>query len=366
VTWSLRSLAQHRGRLLANVGAVALAVALMLVLLALIAGTVDQYTNYAEHIDAAVFVAQRGAASLLEPSLLPASVGEDVARVKDVEAVSAIYGQVVTLSLDGRTYPAYLLGYDTNRGMGGPWAVAAGKPAPRRGEALVDAGLAARLGLALGDQVAVPGRTLKIVGLTRDSGFRYPYIFVDQEDAGVMLGLPERLNYLLVGVRPGADAAAVAATINSEVPAVSAYPRAAFIRNSAEPLERTVLPAMRLMFLVGLLVSILVIAFTVYASVVDRQRELATVKAIGAGSIQLYTFTLEPALVSALLGFVAGLLLTELLVFLLPRLTGGVAMRLDYEIVLVGLVLALAIAALAAVAPVLRLLHLEPAEAFRN
>lgn len=362
---ALRNLIHDGIRLLVSVGGLALSVSLILVLLALTGGLPGQYSAYADHLNADVFVAQRGSTTLLEPSILNEAVQADLLEIEGVQLVSGLYGQPVSLNLEGNIDQAYVIGVDQDSGLGGPWSTLAGKSQVHRGEAILDAALASRLGLRLGDQISVPGRTLKVTGVSAGTNFRYGLIFLERADASFVLGLPDRFNYFLIRAQPGQNAVSLASAINRTIPQVTAEDRATFARASVAPLEQSVLPTMRLMLGVGIFAGTIVIGLIVYAAVLERSREFATVKAIGAGPRQLYAISLQQSLIMAILGFGSGLFLTEILVLATPRIITAVSVRLEPGAVGTGLVITLAMAALAAFLPVRRLIRLDPATAFR-
>ncbi len=164
----------------------------------------------------------------------------------------------------------------------------------------------------IGDVREIGGRKARIVGLTRGvSGFLVtPYVFTTLERADRYLERPGgRCSYFLVQVEPNVDVASVCEAISRRVPELDALPSSVYGWLSIQFwMTRTGLGiSFGAATLLGLFVGLVMVAQTLYASVLDRLSEFGTLKAIGAREPQLFRILMLQALLLAGIGAVFGL-----------------------------------------------------------
>jgi putative ABC transport system permease protein len=125
---------------------------------------------------------------------------------------------------------------------------------------------------------------------------------------GLLETLREKTHYVLVRLAPGADAPAVAAEIRRRLPYNDVYTKAEWARRSRSYwLVSTGLGMnMGVTVFLGVLVGIVVVAQTLYTSAVEHVKEFGTVKAVGGSNWDIYRILGEQAVIAAVLGFVAG------------------------------------------------------------
>jgi putative ABC transport system permease protein len=122
----------------------------------------------------------------------------------------------------------------------------------------------------------------------------------------------------------------------------------------------------KLMVAVAFVAGTLVVALTIYASVVERRREYGIVKALGASGARIATMVVRQTLVLVAFGFIVGAALflggRQLIAMVRPQFsivltTGGVARALIAAL-LMGLV--------AALVPARRVATAEPSSVYRG
>jgi putative ABC transport system permease protein len=218
---------------------------------------------------------------------------------------------------DGRFENVIVVGSDAGSLLGNAWVTADGDPYSVRQPdgVLVDVCDLAKLGQCrIGDTREINGRRAKIVGLTHGIvGFTTnPYIFTTLERARnkYTTGIPpEHCSYFLVKAKPGENVRALAERIQQRVPELDAYDRQTYSRMCMEYwLTRTGIGiSFGLAALLGLLVGLVMVAQTLYASVNERVREFGTLKAMGADDRCVSRFLVAQAFANALAGSVLGL-----------------------------------------------------------
>jgi putative ABC transport system permease protein len=171
-------------------------------------------------------------------------------------------------------------------GLGTP-PLAGGRPVTRAGEVVADTGL----GLAVGDRLELSGRRLEVVGLADRVTwfFGMPTLFLALEDAQAVAfgGQPLAMAVLTRGV-PAAGAAGLERFSNTQA-----------VADLERPLVRG-LQSIDLISALLWLVAAGIIGSIMYLSVLERLRELAVLKAVGASNRSLLAgFAIQAVLLSA-------------------------------------------------------------------
>jgi putative ABC transport system permease protein len=365
---ALRNLFQSRTRLVISVGGVALALLLMLALDAIFAGMQRQVTIYIDQSRADVFVAQPGVRNMhMASSSLPAGLAPEVAAVAGVDSVTPIMYVTNIVVAGGQRQLAYIIGLPDGAAAGGPWDVVEGKPLPGPGEAVMDAGVARKAGVGLGDEVEVFGRRLRLVGLARGTAtISNSVVFIHAEDFAALRTGPGVVSFLLVRGQPGEAPEALAARIEAEVKGVTAISRIAFAAEERRVIRDMGSDVVGIMNMVGFVIGLAVTALTVYTATLSRRAEYGVLKAIGARNSQLYQAVLAQALISVMLGLTLGLALTLTLQFAVPRLALPLVLATTPASLVRVSAAALLIAGLSAVLPIQQIAGLDPALVFRG
>lgn len=211
--------------------------------------------------------------------------------------------------------PVFVIGVDEGSLLGNVWNLSQGKPDDVR---MTDGIIIDELeddkldGPKLGDIREINGVRARVVAKSRGvMGFLVnPYVFTTYSRASRFTNKPpDRCSYFLIQLEPGIDPHAVCAAVKQRIPEVEAYTRNEYSRISVNYwMTRTGLGiSFGAATLLGLLVGMIVVAQTLYALVLDRLAEFATLKAIGAGELQIVSILLAQALVMAIVGSVVGL-----------------------------------------------------------
>jgi putative ABC transport system permease protein len=266
-----------------------------------------------------------------------------------------------SVTLIGARYP-----YD----LGGPWSIARGSTAAltRPNTVLFDDGDRAALGgLNYGSVREVKGRRITVGGFTWGLiPFGPSYAFGDYDLVREVTGVEhDRANFVLVKARPGQDVDAIKRDLAARADNAVVLTRREFSRLCMRHL--LVKTAIGVTFgtstMFGLVVGFVIVALSMFSSVVDNLREFGTLKAVGSTNADLMILMFAQAVAVAVLGSVIGLgLVTQiavwirtprLAVLLPPWLLGGSAVLM--------VLLCIAASSLA----LQRIRKLEPAMVFR-
>ena len=362
-----RNLFQEKTRFVLCVSGVALAVMLVLVLTSFERGMYKQLSAYLEHAPGSVVVLQEGVDNLLasSSSTLPATTLESVRDVPGVQQAVPILSRFIVVDIHAKKQPVYLIGYDLQLG-GGPWAIVAGQAPQADSDVVLDAVLAKRHSLGVGDTLEMLGREFTISGLSDGTtSWMLSFVFVRISAAQSLFLAPGISSAILLSPDIGIEATALREWADS-IPGSTAILKRDVVANDQALYGGIFSAPIRLMAGIALVVGALVVGFVIYTSTIERQREYGVFKAIGASNRVLYRVLVSQAVISASTGAVAGIGLaftaTQLIMTLRPQFLLVVEPVAISQALIAGALMAV----LAALVPDRVVARLAPAEAFQR
>ena len=273
---------------------------------------------------------------------------------------------------DGRQESVQVVGVDISSGLGLPWNIVAGTLDDlRKPDAVfVDEIYRAKLGVErIGQVVEIRGRRARIAGFTR--GIRAfttsPYVFTTFKNALDYTGQREdRTLYILVKAADGVDHDALRQTLAARLSDVDVVTNDGFSRMTRVYWMFTTGAgiAVLLAAVLGLVVGVVVVAQTIYATTVDHIREYGTLKAMGATNRYLYGVIILQAVISAFIGYALGMVVSVFVVRGSEQ--GGAAILLPPPMAALMLGLTLAMCVGAAVVSINKVTRLDPAMVFKG
>lgn len=258
-----------------------------------------------------------------------------------------------------------IVGVPRESTLGRPWNMHAGAlPFDRPYAIVTDLCDREKLeGVKIGDLREIGGRRARLVGETDGvlSFLVAPYVFTSYDEALKFLGKdPRSCSYFLVKILPGQDPDQVCQRIMRQIPELDALPAPLYSQISQQFwLTRT---GIGLSFgaatLMGLMVGLVMVAQTLYASVIDRVSEFAALKAMGASDRQIFWLLGIQAVFMAIVGSLLGLVVVAVLQRFAstPRASIEIPLWLSAG----SFVLVLAICVLAALLPYERVRRIDP------
>jgi putative ABC transport system permease protein len=363
VAW--RNLLTDKTRLALSIGGVALATMLILLLNGFLVGMNAQIAAYLEHEPGSLVVAQDGVRNLLGvSSQLPADAASSV-KARGAAQVVPILSQFVILDLHDQKQPAYLVGYNPQIG-GGPWRMASGREPRTDREVVLDAIMAQRHGLSLGDSVEIKDRDFTVVGLSQETNsWMTSFAFIRKRAAEILFRAPGATSYLLVTPRDATGLENLRRRLN-DLSGLEATPKSEVIANDLKLFGKVFSVPIQLMVAIAFLVGTLVVGLVIYTATIERQREYGVLKAIGARNPLLYRIVASQALVAASAGSVLGVGLTFGASQLIMNLRPQFLIVIEPNAVLQALAAGLAMALLSGLFPTRVIAGLAPAEVFRK
>jgi putative ABC transport system permease protein len=269
-----------------------------------------------------------------EASRIPHDTREAVGRIGGVAEAGAVTYQSIEAERHGRKMRLFLVGYELGR-PGGPPAIVAGRTIARgRFELVADRST----GLKPGERLRLGRETFDVVGLTAGqvSSGGDPVVYVTLRDS-------QKLQFDLAPAAERRELArgssganlhivnAVVARVSPNVPigTVAQDVRrwkhlAALTQDEQEAiLSRSVIERARrqigLFTTILLIVSTVIVALIIYTLTIDKLKEIATLKLIGAPDSTIVGLIVQQALAMGAIGFVFGVTLIGLLKDFFPR-----------------------------------------------
>jgi putative ABC transport system permease protein len=360
-----RNLFQDRRRASLAVSGIAVALLLVLVLNGIVDGGTRQVTNYLRHLPADAIASQRGVRTMhMSESALPEDITARAARVPGVAWAAPIdYASATVHSATGRQL-AYVIGYDTRTGRGGPWDMAHGRR-PAAGEAVLDEVAATRLGVDVGSGIDIFGQSFRISGLSRGgTSISNTTVFIPAPDFAALRG--PVVSYVLVRAKAGVSADTLVRRLGLELPDTTVQTRGEFISQEASIIRNMTTDLMQIMSLTAFLIALAVIALTLFTATLAKLREYAVVKALGATTWRLGRTILTQAAWSSAAALALALSLAFLIGAMLSVASPNIELLIQPESVLRVTLAALAVGSLGALAPLRRLARVDPATAFKE
>lgn len=359
------------GRLAVTLVGIAFSVVLIAVQVGLFLGFEKMVSVVIDHVDADIIIMPKATENFDDVSVLP---GEERYRALGVKGVASVERLVVSgaewLKPDGGTRSVMLLGSDPRTGSLSPWNIPAAdaKRLTTPGSVILDTTYADDLGVtSVGDVAQINGQSARVVGFT--TGIRsfttVPYVFAALDQAQSYQGTTgDRVAYLLVKVRPGADVETVRRDLQERVQTATVMTLGAFRTQNFHYWLFTTGAGGALLVgvLIGILVGCAVVGQTLFSTTKDHLPEFATLRALGAPARLIQQVILWQAAMSGIAGYIAGAVLVTLVV----AATRATAMSV---VITPGMaaglfVVTLLMCAVAALAAILKVNKIDPATVF--
>lgn len=358
-----RNLMAERRRFAMSLLGVGAAIALILLLQGLWAGTRLQVSAYQDNVGAELYVAQSGTKNFgTDNSRVPEEYARRVADIAGVQRTAPMIARYTILDLHERKQATMLVGYQPGA-MGGPWNMSEGRKILDVDEIAIDEVMAAQHDLEIGDRIEVMGSDVEIVGLV--SGARTwmtGIAFVSIDQLQTLQRTPEVASFILVDT---IEPATVTRSIESSLD-VTVLSATELGNNERRLFSDIIESPLDLMIAIAFTAGTMIVALTVYSSIAERIREYGIVKAVGARFRDLFRTVIAHTMLIALLGtatgFVIYLIGARILQGLKPQFWTRITPLTAVAVVGASLLMAL----LAAVVPTKRLSRLDPASVYRG
>jgi putative ABC transport system permease protein len=219
-----------------------------------------------------------------------------------------------------------------------------------------------------GEMVEINGRRARVVGFTKRirSFTTSPFVFTSFKNAVRYAGIrDDQTMYVLVKAAPGADVRGLQRDIVERVRGVDVYTTGEFsLRTRVYWMFTTGAGfAILIAALMGLIVGVVVVSQTIYATTMDHIREFGTLKAIGASNRYLCKVLIRQAVLSAVIGYGIGMGACFVIVWVARD--GGVAILLPWQLSAAMFALTIVMCVSASLISINKVMHIEPGMVFK-
>jgi putative ABC transport system permease protein len=259
-----------------------------------------------------------------EASRIPGDTREGIVRLFGIAEAGSVTYQSIEAFHVGKKLRIYVVGYEPGR-PGGPDHIVAGRPIGRSYyEMIADM----RTGLSLGDRIQLGRRIFSVVGLTQNqvSSAGDPVVYLSLTDSqilqfelappaarrelarGTALGTTDTVNAVVARLSPNVAVDSVAAAVRrwKHLAAITQVEQEAILMNSVVDRFRK---QIGLFTSILLTVSAVIIALIIYTMTMDKLREIATLKLVGASDRIIVGSIVQQALALGVIGFGLGAVL---------------------------------------------------------
>lgn len=315
--WSLalKTLVADRGKVLTALVGVVFSVVLVNVQGGLFFGLIRKASLLVDQGNADIWVGHKKMNNVDFPQDVPRRLADRIRSIEGVKnAEPYLLGHSVMSLPDGGFEYVLVVGCDPATLLGATMPGMESVDDLRRADAIViDEFDAHKLGdPQIGEIREIGRQRARVVGYTRGVlGFLVtPYVFTTIDRAAKYLGRESDVaSYFLVQIQDGESTSNVCRRIHDRLPDLEAYSRDQYAGATiAYWLQRTGLGiSFGAATMLGLVVGLIIVGQTLYASVLDRLSEFGALKAIGAQEWQVRTLILRQALSLAVVGSAVGL-----------------------------------------------------------
>jgi putative ABC transport system permease protein len=273
---------------------------------------------------------------------------------------------------DGGQESVQVVGFDPDQPLGGPWNVVEGRVADLKldDNIFIDVLYKQKLGVQrIGDVCEIRGHRARVAGFTRGirSFTTSPYVFTSFKNAQNYVTLPsDQTIFILITGDGSVGAGELSRRLTARVKDVDVVTTSRFSAMTRFYWMFTTGAgvAVLLAAVLGLVVGVVVVAQTIYATTMDHIREYGTLKAMGATNGYLYRVIMQQAIISALAGYSLAMVVSWFVVRGSEK--GGAAILLPWQMAVGMLGLTLVMCTGAALVSINKVTRLDPAMVFKG
>lgn len=368
-----RNLFHDRLSLLVTLVGIVFSVVLVAIQCGLYLGSERTIATVIDRVTADLWVVPVGTKSFDDPSLLTGYEKHAVLSTPGVaRAEEIVVGFSAWRKPQGGKKAFILVGLDYKNGGVQPWNIAEGSVAELDipDSVAIDRSYFADLGIEkIGDVAEINGQRVRVSAVTKGirSFTTLPYAFTTIDRARAFVGAANnQATYQLVTLDKGANIDTVRDELRQRLPDTEILTQDEFRTRSLNYWLFKTGAGMALISgaALGIIVGVVVVAQTLYASTKDHLNEFATLRALGASASYIHAVILIQAVLSALIGYLVGIGLALAVVTAAKGSTLNVIMTPKLAAWLFALTIGMCI--VAAISAIFKVTRIDPAGVFNR
>lgn len=297
--YSLGIIKSQPVRLTLTIGAVALCIILMLFLLGIYKGVADGSVEYIRRNKADLWVVQKNCTNILRgTSLLSAWQGKVISENPDVKSVSPVLFLLSSVKNGKGFSTVFLTGYDPENKFGGPPVLAAGRNIKNGNEIVLDEAFAQKSKFKINDSLTIQDKVFKVVGLSKGTNaFVIQYAFTTINKTRSLIGFPGLTTCYIIKIKQDADKQKVKKALLHSLPGTMIYTQEEFLKNNIQEMQSGFLPILYAVASLGAIVLTVILSLILSISILEKKKDFAIMKTLGAKSGFLYSLVIKQALI---------------------------------------------------------------------
>jgi putative ABC transport system permease protein len=358
----LANIFNRKTRTTVGILAVALGVALVLVMVGLAHGSLDETADRIKNVGADILFQGPDSSPFLalNSGVMSERLRGPLMEVPGVAAVAPVLTNRVT-QVKGKNKLVMIFGVDSSyNDVGAGIEIVEGRGLESEGSLVVDTVLAQADGITVGEKLEFMNRDFVVAGICKaGAGVRLYMRLADMQAATAQAG---EVSFFFVKAKEDAEVAGVAAELERRFEGYKVTALELFsdvMKENALGLKEFI----RALSFFAALISYLVILLAMYTTIIERTREIGILKALGAGKGYIIRVVMAESFLICLMGVGAGYLLSVLgraaLLSFFPTLTVDLLPRWFLYSAILGVFGGL----LGALYPAYRAAKLDPVEA---
>ncbi len=373
LTLAIRNLFHDRIRLIVTLVGILFSIVLVAVQLGLYLGARNMIIDMIDNANGELWITAYGATSFEEGGILLTPRERHTALA--TPGVTAVVPLIVSFAEwrkpGGGSTNTVVVGSDAQDNGLKAWNIVEGSIAAIEAPdgVAVDRSYLGDLGISgVGDIAQIERGRVRVRALTEGirSFTMAPYIFTTLNRARSLLGVPgENATYYLVQVKPGTDVEELRKDLVARLgPNTEVLTKAEFRDRSLDQWLFSTGAGVALIggAILGLIVGTVIVAQTLYSSTKDHLNEFATLRALGSSSGYIHKVILAQAGLSAVIGYVLGMIIALTVVVLSTHTALPIIMTPGLAISL--FLLTLFMCAISAISAIMKVTKIDPAMVF--
>ncbi len=294
---------------------------------------------------------------------------ESIAGVKKAYPVVIAGGSAKFLN--GKTFGVTIIGSQAPDFVGGPWNLVDGTTKDLFPDGAVTTEYFDKKNMGnveKGDFFEISGKRVYNAAITKGvRGFGPVFVFTTIERARYLSKVStNKTSAFLLTLEPGADSILVRNEINRRIYGVKAW----LPKDFAQATQATILGSSGIAIstytqvFFAVIIGFVIVGLSLYSSAIDRMKDYATMKAIGANNAYLRKLIVTQTLIIAAVGFMIGTFFVEMFRFGISK--AGTIFNFAPTTRLAFLAVILVVSMTGALFAIRRITKAEPASVFRN
>jgi putative ABC transport system permease protein len=289
--------------------------------LSILFGLITYMSVLVDHSGADLWILSKNTQTADASATLPVRYIDRIYGLPDVEWVEpVISGGGLFRNKEGQTSAVLVVGVRRPRLAGGPWAFVEGSSRvllDYDGVTVDNLDLEILGNPELQGIFEINGTRVRIAGITKGArGFAGTILFTNMEKARQISQLPPgRCSNILVKLRAGAEQSAALSKLKKLLPGADVISSTHLSRKTREYylFNTGIGGSFGFSTVIGLLIGIVIISLTMYTSVLNRKKDFAVMRALGARRRDILVIVVFQSLFIAVMGIFTGFLLLSLL-----------------------------------------------------